>query len=335
MPDVAILGAGPAACAAAIELLRGGASVVLIDRGAKTRRVLGETLPPQCKPLLRRLGVWERFQTDGHLPLYANRSAWGESRVRERNLITSPYGHGWRIDRPALDRRLLEAAIAGGAELVRPSTIVAHCRRRGIWSLDLSAGRTQAGRLLDAAGRGAPLARRLGALRSFDDRQTGLLSLGKPRGPVPDDGATLVESLGQGWWFSVIVPDGRLALAYFDDAGSPTLRAARTREGRQQLLARSPHTYERAAAFDLGGPAASVGARSGALERAAGDGWLAVGDAAATHDPLSSHGITAALIGGVEAARAILTDNPRQYAEGVRQRYRENLATRDSYRAVL
>lgn len=32
-------------------------------------------------------------------------------------------------------------------------------------------------------------------------------------------------------------------------------------------------------------------------------GWIAVGDAAATHDPLSADGITRALIGGMEAAR--------------------------------
>ncbi len=47
-------------------------------------------------------------------------------------------------------------------------------------------------------------------------------------------------------------------------------------------------------------------ANSARLSAILGRQWLAVGDAAAAHDPLSAHGITAALGAGFYAAQAIL-----------------------------
>ena len=41
------------------------------------------------------------------------------------------------------------------------------------------------------------------------------------------------------------------------------------------------------------------------LTQPEGEGWIAAGDAAAAHDPLSSHGIGSALDGGRRAARAV------------------------------
>jgi flavin-dependent dehydrogenase len=57
--------------------------------------------------------------------------------------------------------------------------------------------------------------------------------------------------------------------------------------------------------YQLTTPPRVRAAGSGRLEPAAGDGWLAVGDAAAAFDPLASHGIGAALEGGLRAAAAI------------------------------
>jgi flavin-dependent dehydrogenase len=49
----------------------------------------------------------------------------------------------------------------------------------------------------------------------------------------------------------------------------------------------------------------------------AGEGWLAIGDAAAALDPLSSHGIAAALAGGIEAARAIVEGSTERYERSI------------------
>jgi flavin-dependent dehydrogenase len=66
--------------------------------------------------------------------------------------------------------------------------------------------------------------------------------------------------------------------------------ARRVREGGYSLLS-GPHILQ---------------ANSSRLDSIAGEGWLAVGDAAAAFDPLSSYGITSAMGGGFYAASAIL-----------------------------
>lgn len=46
--DVAIIGGGPAGCVAALQLARGGADVLVLERRTSYERRLGETLPPAC-----------------------------------------------------------------------------------------------------------------------------------------------------------------------------------------------------------------------------------------------------------------------------------------------
>jgi flavin-dependent dehydrogenase len=72
------------------------------------------------------------------------------------------------------------------------------------------------------------------------------------------------------------------------------------------LLAASTHTRQRVAIHGkaLAEPLRVAVARSEYLAPMSGDGWLAVGDATASYDPLSSHGIGSALAGGKHAATA-------------------------------
>jgi flavin-dependent dehydrogenase len=94
---------------------------------------------------------------------------------------------------------------------------------------------------------------------------------------------------------------------YFTDVDSGDFREARSYAGFLALLMEAEQIASRVRTFryTLDGPLHSVAAHSSRLERAAGDGWCAVGDAYATHDPLSSGGILAALESGRQAVEAI------------------------------
>jgi flavin-dependent dehydrogenase len=59
-----------------------------------------------------------------------------------------------------------------------------------------------------------------------------------------------------------------------------------------------------------------VAAGTAHLDSPVGTGWLAVGDAAASFDPLSSQGILTAVLMGREAARGV--DDPGAYADRYR-----------------
>jgi flavin-dependent dehydrogenase len=73
------------------------------------------------------------------------------------------------------------------------------------------------------------------------------------------------------------------------------------------------------------------------LNPVAGPGWIAAGDAAAAYDPLSSHGIVAALAtgwDGAAAALAALDGEPAAaevYAGRVRRGFTRYLETRAPY----
>ncbi len=115
---VAIIGGGPAGTVAALELAKAGSAVIVIERDASDGWKIGEGLPPAAKPILQRLGLWDRFLADEHLASYGNCSAWGSSELVDHSFVFNPHGCGWHVDRRRFDRMLLDAATEAGAKLV-------------------------------------------------------------------------------------------------------------------------------------------------------------------------------------------------------------------------
>ena len=44
--------------------------------------VIGESLPPECKPILEQLGLWNDFKGDAHRPCYGNQSVSGHASLQ-------------------------------------------------------------------------------------------------------------------------------------------------------------------------------------------------------------------------------------------------------------
>jgi len=311
-PDVVVVGAGPAGMSAALTLARLGASVVVVDRSFE-RPTLGEGLPPGAMPMLENLGLWDWFLVDGHRPTHGNRSAWGRSVSEEYDFIRSPYGVGWHLDRPCFDS-MLRTTLGEVGGTLHPRTRVSDLRRTrdGEWMLALSSGSLQwtvcTDFVIDASGRARWLGRALGVHRRAYDRLVGVVATLHPEAPDIDrDTFTLVEAAQDGWWYSTLLPDGRLVIGYMTDADLAAQRAARTVSGWMALLAQTTHVRERVTRYGyrLDGAPRLVCADSSYLATVAGDGWCAVGDAAGAHDPLSSQGITSALVSGVWAGHAL------------------------------
>jgi len=303
--DVAIVGAGVSAAAAALTLRGSGLDVVAIGTTPTGRRP-GEHLAAGARALLADLGVWEAFERDAHRPAHSTFSAWGTSELHERSFSLQPGGGGWYLDRARFERTLW-AGVAP-ARIARILERVGRARLAdGGWELTTRTGRTVPARfVLDCTGRTALVARRL-ASRIRADRQVAAFDLltQHDRGVEPTP-SVLVEARPDGWWYSTLVPDGRLAVAYFTDADLLP-RGLRGDAGRwRALLSRAPLTARRveSAGYAAEGAPAITAACGQRLSTFTGDGWAAAGDAAAAFDPLSSHGITTALWAGREAALA-------------------------------
>jgi geranylgeranyl reductase family protein len=112
--DVVIVGAGPAGSSAALAARRLGASVLLLDRAGFPRdKTCGDGIAWHTLDLLRELGV--SGVEEGYAPVPALHLIGPSGASVVRRLARPDY----TIPRTVFDARLVDAAVAAGAELVR------------------------------------------------------------------------------------------------------------------------------------------------------------------------------------------------------------------------
>jgi flavin-dependent dehydrogenase len=311
---VVVIGGGPAGVSAALTLARLGIDTVLLEQTNGSGNAVGECLAPSINPLLHRLGLEDVLPACGAVPSHGNRSSWGgDGTVGERAFLHEPFGHGWHLDRPAFNATLIDAVEAAGILVWRQTRAVSLERVDGTWNIGTTSPAgpqtLHAGIIVDASGRHAVVARREKVRRRAFDVQIAALAVLEHKVCATElhDATTMIAAAEDGWWYMALLPNRRLAVAWFTD---PDLLAASAawrpsawwdRLRGQDLIWNliSPYGYERPDGVRVRVAGSSL------LTRITGDGWIAVGDAAAAFDPLSSHGIGSALAGGVWAARAV------------------------------
>lgn len=312
--DFAVIGAGPAGSAAAHILAAAGCRVLLVDQTAPDQFKIGESLIPAARNLLGDLGLLDRFLADGHLPSHGHASTWGSTRVHSVDFIRSPHGNGWHLDRARFDALLRSMAVDSGA-VSRFSTQLVDFERTasGDWALALRGAqgdeRVECQWLLDGTGRSHLIARHLGIPRRYADRLIAFYARFRPQnGHTDTDSLSFVEAVPEGWWYTARLPSNQRIVMFVTDADAPPARPARTQAGFSALLAQTHHLQGKLApsSHAITEKPRGADARSARLERFHGEGWLALGDAALSFDPLSSQGIYTALYGGIKAAKALL-----------------------------
>lgn len=140
--DLAVVGAGPAGSAAALSalMLDPSRSVVLVDKAAFPRdKACGDGVGPEGVDVLVRLGV--EHVLDGYPPVRRVRLVGpnGETAIGQ-----APRD-GYVVPRTVFDARLVEAAVARGAELVHERVKTVEARRDGVVINGWLAARTVVG----------------------------------------------------------------------------------------------------------------------------------------------------------------------------------------------
>jgi flavin-dependent dehydrogenase len=337
--EAAVLGGGPAGCAAAIALVRAGVGRVAVVAPRPRGPAIGETLLPDSGALLERLGVWERFVGEGHEPCLGSCSSWGEDAVGYNDFLLNVRGHGWHLDRARFDALLLDEAEAAGATVLRD----ARCTGLDGVGLRIAGGGSaltlRADAVVDATGSRAAYARLRGASGTWRDRLLFVYGFFDAGDAATALRMTMIEATESGWWYAAGLPGDRVAVAFASD---PDLirEAGMARPDRWlSRLLRTRHVAPRLDGCRLRPGLVARVAPSGLSEPVAGDGWVAVGDAAASYDPLSGQGIHKALATGIEGAEALaaaLHGDPSQidaYAEAVADRFNAYRAERDGFYA--
>jgi len=309
--DVLIVGGGPAGAATALSALRedAGLRVGILEKSRYEASRVGEALSPGAVGLLRHLGALPRFERAGHLPAFGNSAAWGSAEVQDRDFLFTPFGHGWHLNRRRFDADLAADAQAAGVQLWTDARVESLQRCAIGWRVEVrheGALRILHARcLVDASGRSQSLARHVGARRRLLDTLVGLAAYFPSAAEAHR--FTLVEACEEGWFYSSRVPGDGVRqpagwwVALMCDASR--MRAERLRQPQAwwSRLQHGPQTRARLGDVDMPVDIQSFAAQSAVLDPMFGEDWLAVGDAAASHDPLSSSGIARALDGGVRA----------------------------------
>jgi flavin-dependent dehydrogenase len=306
-----VFGGGPAGTATALALARLGCSATVIERTYYNTVRIGETLPPKICLLLASLGVWEEFLAQNHCRSFAINSAWGQAELYANDFIFNPYGSGWHVDRALFDTMLAHATENAGVQVLRGAQLISLQERDSSgWCVEIGAEGKQfewnAQFLVDATGRASTIARKQGRIRISCDHLIGVVAFFAPDlRETASNNATLVESVELGWWYSSLLPNGQVVVAFMTDADIYARASKNSRYFWNDELQKTKHTKERLHAEAPTCVPQVVSANSSYLDKTVGQNWLAVGDAAMAFDPLSSQGIYKALDTGLQAAEAV------------------------------
>lgn len=316
-PDVVVVGAGPAGCAAAITLARAGAAVVLVDRARFPRdKCCGDGLTASALHRLEELGL-EPEVVPSWTPVrdVALRSPSG--RTIELGLPADGL-HAAVARRSDLDAALVHRARAAGACVVEEAPVTAVERTGPGVRVATGGGRIFApGYAIAADGAWSPTRRLLGmaappgrylgdwhALRQYVNGVGGAAARRLWVWFEPD--------LLPGYAWSFPLGGGRANVGY-GVPRRPGVRSGPMGALWDALLAR-PHI--RAVLGAGARPEAPVRAWPipAAVDRSLLTGMggrvLFAGDAARTTDPMTGEGIGQALESGIAAARSILVAGP-------------------------
>ena len=319
--DVAVVGDGIAGLVAHFVLQRQRPELRTVLLRAPPRRSkvpkVGEHIPASMQPLLEELGLWESFCRQNYLKVNTYYSVWGSELVQELNAIASNHAGGWSINRRAFEQWLEDQT----ARLIKSSpkrfVTVRRVEERagGILELALDQSvKVRARFVIDATGRKALIARKEAYRAKLDKLICAYNYFCQVDKSFEPSVGPLIEACADGWFYSSVLPERRMVVCWFTDADlmTPAKTRVQRNQGWYEQLRTSNVTRRRleSAGYVLDRPEYPnhfyADASTQCMAHLFGRNWVAVGDAAMTFDPLSSHGMVSAVWSGKKAAQAVI-----------------------------
>jgi flavin-dependent dehydrogenase len=305
-----VVGAGPAGIAAALRLAESCDVVTVAEARPRGRlRQAGEHLPPAGLRALAAAGLADLLDDPRHVECSGVRSSWGTSETEDREYFFALPGRGLNLDRRAFDAALTKRAERSGVRFLFDTRLAALDRSGAGYTAALStpggSRQVRAELVVDASGRRAAAAGMLGVRPRRLDRLVGIAGVIEGTAAGEDAGRLTIEAIEDAWWYAARLADGAFVATLMTDG--PVVRAHPhgARELWRDRLASSPLTGALARLGRWPGQVRVFDASTQWLEPIAARGFIAVGDAAAGYDPLSSWGIAKGVSDGDAAATAL------------------------------
>jgi flavin-dependent dehydrogenase len=300
--DVCVIGAGPAGSTVARQLSTMGYRVCVVEARRFPRPHVGESLTGGALSVLDSLGLRETVAAAGFLRPERAIVLW--SGVEELKPLI---GGGLQVDRGHFDGLLLAAALQKGAYVLcetrasRPQRDDSG-RYRVPCQMEGKSGEVRARFIVDASGRRAILG---GQKQRTSAPTIALYAYWK--GARIGGVESRIEAVDDGWYWGAPLPDGTVIAAVFIDSERMAEAQGAGLQGFYcDMLARS-RLLAGCLEGALGGRVVACDAASHADPSPVGDGWIKVGEASLSVDPLSSQGVEVAMVSGIQAAVAVDT----------------------------
>ncbi len=318
--DVIVVGGGPSGATTGTLLAQYGHGVLLLERAKFPRHHIGESLMPQSYWTFKRLNFLDKLKGSDFVRKesvqFVSASGKDSAPFYFPDRDPNEWSSTWQVSRAKFDEMMLDNARQHGVEVIEQANVreVIFEGERATGVRVTVGGETrdiQAKVVVDATGQAGLISRQL-KLRYGDEKLKNAVIYSYWKGAARDEGrnsgATLVIALPgkQGWfWYiplednitsvGVVAPPDYLYNGRGDDAGAILEEEIANTPG----LARRMVNAERVKQIYT---TADFSYRS---KRAAGDGWVLVGDAFGFLDPLYSSGVLLALKSGEFAADSI------------------------------
>lgn len=320
--EVVVIGGGPAGSTVSTLIAQKGHKVRLFEREHFPRFHIGESLIPCTYFVLERLNMLPKLKKSHFVKKYSVQF------INQHGTLSEPFyfiehrnhpsSQTWQVLRSELDEMLLNNAREHGVEVEEGIHVLGV-----LWEGDRAVGvrikredgtqqDVRAKVVVDASGQSSVIMDRLG-LREWDPvlKKAALWTYweGAYRDVGRDEGATLVIQVqGKNGWFWYI-PQHDNVISVGVVAAYEELFKNRPGKSYEQIyfeeVDRCPGLKPRLNKAKRVAPFRAAKEYSYRSKRAAGDGWVLVGDAYGFLDPLYSSGVLLALRSGQMAADAI------------------------------
>jgi flavin-dependent dehydrogenase len=319
---VVVIGGGPSGSTAATLIAQRGYQVQLFEREHHPRFHIGESLIPETYWVLKRLNMLPKMQRSHFVKKYSVQFVNQHGRLSEPFYFWDNKPHEcsqtWQVRRSEFDHLMIENAREHGVSVCEGTRVLEVLwdgeRAVGVkvQDEDGTVGEVLADVVVDASGQSSMIMSRLN-LREWDPvlKKAALWTYweGAYRDIGRDEGATMVlQTEGKnGWFWYIPLHDNILSVgvvaAYeylFKNRDTTDYETIYNEE-----VARCPEVARRIAPAKRVSQFFAQKEYSYRSKRAAGEGWVLVGDAFGFLDPLYSSGVLLALKSGQLAADAV------------------------------
>jgi flavin-dependent dehydrogenase len=321
-PDVIVIGGGPAGSTVSTLIAQKGYRVELFERESFPRFHIGESLIPQTYWVLKRLNMLPKMKGSHFVKKYSVQFINARGKLSEPFYFIDHRPHEssqtWQVRRSEFDHLMLNNAREHGVQVheqVRVLEVLFEGQRAvgvRVQQRDGTERQVHAQVVIDASGQSSVIIDRL-KLREWDPvlKKAALWTYwkGAQRETGRDEGATLViqTQSRNGWFWYIPLHDDILSVGVV--ASYDYLFKSRPDKDLESIyfeeVAACPGVQPRIAKAQRIEPFRAAKEYSYRSTKAAGDGWVLVGDAYGFLDPLYSSGVLLALKSGEMAADAV------------------------------